>query len=245
MPDVIKNTRLAGRPIIADLKELLFHEQNWTSTFLGLRDGSPEIEVDVPGGVGASTFIKSKDESGTRSLLRVEATGQQRRLKRRFATEPSEIISWSKIVEREEKEFDDLATGKTIVKVPQQELPERDLFDALIRAKTGWQVRRICRRSKYWLKYRWDFGGGHFYENHNPCPRALYEYAEEFCQAKLDPRYPARDSRPSGDDRRIQYLARVMAGLSLPKPISPSYAVELLRKMKQPQRPSRVADADE
>jgi hypothetical protein len=65
-----------------------------------------------------------------------------------------------------------------------------------------------------------------------PYPKALHEHAESFCRAKLDSRYPGRDERRSGDYRRIEYLARVMAGLSLPKPISPSYSIELLRKMK-------------
>jgi len=36
--------------------------------------------------------------------------------------------------------------------------------------------------------------------------------------------------RKSGDYRRIRYLARVMAGLSLSKKIKPSYAIELFRK---------------
>jgi hypothetical protein len=62
--------------------------------------------------------------------------------------------------------------------------------------------------------------------------KALYDHAAEFCRAKLDPRYPERDKRDSGDYRRSEYLARALAGLSLLKPISTSYSVELLRKLK-------------
>jgi len=110
---------------------------------------------------------------------------------------------------------------------------ESHLFHALVGATTAPQVRRICKRSKFWLKFRMDWPGGSFFEDFTACPRLLYDQAEEFCLAKLDPRYPARDKRPSGDDRRIEYFARVMAGLSmLPKAYKPSYAVEVLRKIK-------------
>lgn len=232
MPDVIENTA-RGRKKRVDAHELLVQEQAWTITFLGLRDGSPAIELEIPGGIGASMLISSKDKHGHRSLRAFKAGGQQLEASVRFATAPSEIIAWSNMVQKAEHAFESLATGKTIWNVQQQQRPaERHLFDALMSAKTPRQVRRICRRSNDWLRYRWDFPRGMFCELHSACPRILYERADEFCRAKLDPRYPARDNRASGDYRRIQYLAWVMAGLSLPKPISPSYAVELFRKQK-------------
>jgi hypothetical protein len=112
---------------------------------------------------------------------------------------------------------------------------EHDLWESLKRARTASQVRRIYTRSKIWLIHRFDFpSGGYIDWSWSPFPKALYEHAEEFCRAKLDPRYPDRDKRPSGDYLRIEYLARAMAGLSLRKPISPSYSVDLLRKLKHP-----------
>ena len=232
--EVAENNKL-GRAKIVDMNELLVQERAWTITFLGLRDGSPESEpFEVPGGIGSSMLIASKDERGHRSLKAFTTGRQWLQASVRFATEPSEIIMWSKMVRKAEEAFDNLARGKTIWPVRQGQRPaERHLFDALMRAKTAAQVRRICRRSNDWLKYRWDFPRGGFCQLPSACPRALYECAEEFCRAKLDPRYPARDRRASGDYRRIQYFARVMAGLSLPKAISPSYAVELLRKLKR------------
>src|SRR5262249_27220193 len=110
---------------------------------------------------------------------------------------------------------------------------ERDLWEALKRARTASQVRRIYARSKIWLVHRMDFpSGGYIDWSWSPFPKALYDHAADFCRAKLDPRYPARDKRESGDYRRIEYLARAMAGVSLLKPISRSYSVELLRKLK-------------
>lgn len=236
----VDNGERAGRKI-ADAEELLIQEEAWVSTFVGLRDGVPECDWEVPGGYGPAMLIKSKREDGRRRLqvLRPGKTANSNPTKTvdislpRFATEPSDIHNWHERVEQKESDFDDFVKGKKAVKVKYAAKPaERHLFDALMRAKTAAQVRRICRRSEIWLKYRWEFGGDHFFESPSACPRVLYERAEDFCQGKLDPRYPALDKRPSGDYRRIEHLARVMAGASLVKSIAPSYAVELLRKMK-------------
>jgi hypothetical protein len=109
---------------------------------------------------------------------------------------------------------------------------ERPLWDALKRAETASQVRKICTRSKIWLNPRIEFPDGGFAE-YWPWRRVLYRDAEKFCQAKLDLRYPRLDKRESGDYRRIEFLSRVMAGLTMR--LAPSTAVETLRKMKHPQ----------
>lgn len=196
-----------------------------------MRNGLPEVEIESPGGESCANLLKGTDEQGNR-ILRVWHQGKDQNYDVGLATEPGEIHRWAKNAEREEMEFNEIATFKIALKIRQPAIPaERRLFDALLEADDGAVVRRICRRSNHWLKYRWDFPHGHFWESPWPCPRALYERAYKFCQAKMDPRYPARDERESGDVRRIKYLARVMAGLSLPQPISPSYAV---RKNKYP-----------
>jgi hypothetical protein len=236
----VDNGERAGRKI-ADAGELLIQEEAWVITFVGLRDGAPEQEWEVPGGYGSAMLIKSRRENGRRRL-QVFRPGKTANSSpsvtvdvslSKYATAPSDIHDWHERVEQEERDFDELATGKKAEKVKYPAKPaERHLFDALLRAETAAQVRRICRRSEFWLKYRWEFGSGHFFEAPSACPRVLYERAEDFCQGKLDPRYPVLDKRASGDYRRIEHLARVMAGSSLVKPISPSYAVDVLRKMK-------------
>ncbi len=232
---------------IAELTELLIQEEAWVMTFVGMRDGASETEAELPGGRGSAMLIKSKQESGRRRLRKLlpgksanagPATTIDISLPR-FATAPDDIQGWQERVEQEERDFDALVTGDKAVKVKYAARPaERNLFDSLLRAKTAAQVRRLCSRSRDWLKYHFDLPGGRgfFFELPSACPRSLYEHAGEFCRAKLDPRYPDLDRRASGDYRRIEYLARVMAGLSLVKPISPSYAVELLRKMKHARR---------
>jgi hypothetical protein len=147
---------------------------------------------------------------------------------------------WHERIRQEEREFDAIATGRKILTVQHQAIAaEPQLWKALKRARSAAEVRRICRQSKYWLK--WEFKGeinGRRWYCRVPsaCPKALYDYAEEFCRAKQSERYPRSDDRPSSDDKRIEYLARVMAGLSLVRPIAPATAVDLLRKMKHESR---------
>ncbi len=96
--------------------------------------------------------------------------------------------------------------------------PERDLLDALLQARTPKQVRTICRRSRYWLNPRW---GGRVYVKY------LYDHADQFLRAKDDPRYP-RSTRPSSYDKRLRFLARAMAGITLGR--RPRTAIDLLAK---------------
>lgn len=217
---------------ISSKEALQYWEGVWFAQFHALRYGLPEIEEEVTGGGSAMLLKAVKPEGRTFKVLRPGREPFVRNVK--ATAERNEIQDWCEQVEDAEREFGRVTRGEKIETVRRAAIPgERDLFDALVRAKTAAQVRRICKRSKFWLKFRLDFPGGRFFEDFSACPRLLYDKAEEFCRAKLDPRYPARDARPSGDDRRIEYFARVMAGLSLlPKPYKPSYAVDILRKKK-------------
>jgi hypothetical protein len=110
---------------------------------------------------------------------------------------------------------------------------EKHIWEALKRAKTPAQVRRAYSRSKIWLISRLEFPSGGYYDwSWAPLPRGLYRNAEAFCRAKRDSRYPVRDKRRLGDYRRIEFLARVMAGANLLPPISPSYSIQIFKRMK-------------
>lgn len=219
-------------PKPADLNELLFYERAWTNVFRGLRDGSPETEEEILGGRGVAIFVKQSSQD--REKLFVFRSGEKP-LKRSTNKALSASQEWRAIVRKEEKEFEKLETGQKVARVRHRAIPgEPRLWEALKRAHNAAELRRICRRSKHWLKWEWsgEIEGRHWYQRApSACPKALYDHAQEFCQAKRDERYPASD-RPSSDDKRIEYLARVMAGLSLPNPIRAATAVGLLRKMK-------------
>jgi hypothetical protein len=178
-------------------------------------------------------LVKSSGQD--RETLQVFRSGEK---PRKFSAHKAlaEGQEWHARVREEENEFDALATGQKTAKVQSRAIPaECHLWKALKRARSARQVRRICRQSKHWLKWKSEFvrdGVVRGYaQSPSACPKALYDHAEEFCQAKRDDRYPDSD-RPSSDDKRIEFFARVMAGLSLLEPIAPATAVDLLRKFK-------------
>ena len=219
--------RLPGRPKEASEAELLRYEALWVDTFRGLRDGNPEIETEVP--AGSSMFIKRSGPG--QEQLYIEGFGKPPRVIRqpKFSTTPDELRSWRSRVQKEQDQFEEAMLDPAPVRAKVAAIPsERRLWEALKRADNATRVRRIYSQSNIWLKPRLEFPGGGFIE-HWPFRRILYRDAEAFCLAKLDPRYPGRDQRKSGDYRRVEYLARVMAGLTVR--LAPSTAVEMLRKM--------------
>lgn len=179
-------------------------------------------------------FIKSSHQD--REKLVVFRSGEK---PRKLSAHKAMGQEWQARVRREEEEFKALETGQKTVTVQHPAIPaEPRLWEALKRTSSAAEVRRICRRSARWLKWEWsgEINGRRWYQAApSACPKALYDHAEEFCQAKQDDRCPA-SNRASSDDRRIEYYARVMAGLSLSKPIAPATAVDLLRKMKHTRR---------
>jgi len=220
--------RRAGRPREASEDELLRYEGLWVDTFRGLRDGNPEVVTEVPS--VPSMFVRRSGPG--QEQLYIEGFGKPTRLIRqpRFSTTPDELRSWRSRVRKEHDQFEGAMLNPVPVRITVAAIPsECQLWEALKRAATAAQVRRICSQSTIWLKPRLEFPSGSFFE-YWPFRRILYRDAEAFCRAKLDPRYPSRDQRKSGDYRRVEFLARVMAGLTVR--LAPSTAVEMLRKMK-------------
>jgi hypothetical protein len=218
-----------GRPIKTTIQDLLSFEGLWVDTFRDLRDGTPQVVALVPPPSGV--FMKVSGE-GREALHLLSSNKKPRTIREpKFSTSPDEKRQWKSRVSDEHEQFenDRFAIDRATVRaIPS----ERSLWEALKRAQTASQVRRICTRSKIWLKPRLEFPDGSFME-YWPWRRVLYRDAEKFCHAKRDPRYPERDKRKSGDYRRLEFLARVMAGLTVG--LAPSTAVEMLRKAKHPE----------
>lgn len=101
---------------------------------------------------------------------------------------------------------------------PKVPLAEPDIWRALVAARTSDEIRMACRQSKRWLNPRWE---GKVYL------QDLYDHAEKFIKAKKDVYYPKRES---GDEKRVIFFARVMAGIGLE--VSPHTSVDRLRKIK-------------
>jgi hypothetical protein len=212
-----------------NLQVLLDYEYFWVDTFRGLRDGNPQVETNS---LAASGMLIKRSGQGGQQVY-IEEVGTKPRVVKepKFNSTPDEKRRWRSRVNDLETQFEKDRFGTRRVSV--DAIPsERPLWEALKRAQTVTQVRRICTRSKIWLKPRLDFPNGDFME-YWPWRRVLYRDAEKFCRAKLDLRYPRHDKRKSGDYRRIEFLSRVMAGLTMQ--LAASTAVEALRKMKHPQ----------
>jgi hypothetical protein len=98
--------------------------------------------------------------------------------------------------------------------------PEDGLWDALVRARTQEQVRQACERWERWLHPSF---GLHSY------PQQLAERARDFLKIKRDKRFP-KSLRPSSDAKKLEQLARGMAGTDVG--ISPITAIDRVRKIK-------------
>ena len=137
-----------------------------------------------------------------------------------FRTE-DERRFWERHYKAHVKEADEEFTEKVVRAEPRDIPAAPELWKLLSDPHTGpAAVRRACDSS--YLK-RWGPGYAALLQRH----------AEKLCGAKRNARYP-RSNRKSSEDKRAAILARFMAGLSLPKPISPVTAEDLLRKIKHP-----------
>ena len=197
---------MAGRPKrdSAVLRALLAREFEWQIAFCGLREGLPECDTSLLNSETAG-LKWSRPRS---SILRTE----------------DENAFWQKHYADHLKEADKEFTDRIVLAAPRDVPSELKLWKALSDPQVSVRrVRSICAQSRV---LRFLFG--------NPSFTPLYRYAREFCRAKKDKRYPSggKQRRLSSDEKQVDYLARVMAGLSLRKRIAPATAVDILRKMR-------------
>jgi hypothetical protein len=98
---------------------------------------------------------------------------------------------------------------------------EHALWQRLLDATTAEQIRSVCDESPCWLNPK--RGSILFYD-------VLCRNAESFLAAKQDPRWSKSD-RPTNQGRRIRFLARSMAGITMG--ISIRTAQDLLAKTEK------------
>src|SRR5262249_7982766 len=233
---------------VVDLIRLVEFEGIWVEQLYCLKHGRPEFEALSNGSSGLIVRAHGDQEAyyDASSGTALEQKGRESIITQ-IAGEAPKVIRQPRIIESDEHRKDWEEKAKNIEEMTQRILmgseprkgivlakpDERHLWEALKKAKTGAQVRKIVKKSRIWLIWRIEFPRGGFVELvWTRVPKALFDHADQFCEAKLDPRYPGRDKREVADYWRMEYIARVLAGLSLVEPISPSYSVEILRKIK-------------
>ena len=104
-------------------------------------------------------------------------------------------------------------------KRPKAEIAGRKIWTALLRANTYADVRKVCGR---WSRLPAVLGTGL-----TPFPDHVRTNAAQFLVMKRNKRFP---KSAYGDDSRIEFLARGMAGIMVN--LSPMTGVERLRNMK-------------
>jgi hypothetical protein len=100
--------------------------------------------------------------------------------------------------------FDGMCSGRYI-RTDTDYPDEHALWVRLLGAWTPEQVQAVCDESRYWLNPK--RGGTIFHQ-------VLTENAKGFLAALEDPRWPKSD-RPTNQGRRIRFLARSMAGITM------------------------------
>lgn len=219
-----------GRTRLTRVERLLVEEAFWRARFFGLRDGLAEV-VSVPHRRSGTTIEGHTD---TENELTIVIPGTKTRSGGRSAGEVAESQAWASAKNEEYEKFHRIISGEektrdSINVYP----PEPHLWDALKRAGTPAQVRRICRLSRFWLTWDMKFPNGHI-ENPSLKIKVLYDDAEQLIEAK-NYRYP-ESNRPTSDDKKIIHFSRAMAGRSLAKAISSASAIDLLRRVKHGRR---------
>jgi len=115
--------------------------------------------------------------------------------------------------------FDGMCTGRYI-RIDLDFKDEHDLWLRLLNATTRKDVKAVCDESPYWLNPK--RGATMFHD-------LLSGNAEGFLAAMQDRRWPKSD-RPTNQGRRIRFLARSMAGITMG--ISIRTAQDLLAKVQ-------------
>src|SRR6266849_4727553 len=177
----------------AHIATLLWWESRWRHTFEGLRAGWPRPSEGwaLPDGQLPPPNYRVSQARLLGLLSELSIKAEQRP---KHVTAPEEIRQWRK---RSRKK---LANKQIEVWDPPGHPPEPDIWVRLKRATTAQQVRRVCSQSRHWLNPKRSELG-----------RVLYKHADQFLEAKADPAYP-RSERGSSENKRIQFLARAMAG---------------------------------
>jgi hypothetical protein len=230
-----------GRPKIVN--ELLLEQFSrwWFNTLEGMRDGRPGFRTFTIPSVSIAILRKSFKEGLAVARLAVGPTYIHI-----VATDPAEVDLLQKLSEAEtatqvklackqsrmwkEKEYvreifnkanEFIRNNATRDVTGKSRQAEPRIWGRLLRAETVNQVRSTAYSSRYWLNPRRR--GGRVWL------RVLSKQADQFLRAKEDPRYP-RSNRPSSEDKKLRYLARALAGISLG--VSYRTAVDLLEKTR-------------
>ena len=195
------------RPV--DISKLAFEADSLAMSLHELRDGRPGLLVHLKGGVWKTTLLPE---------LREDEVGRPEKLRRRvMAGQVRYVRSRCKV--------------NTLI-VPRTGRALKDAW-RLVRGSRHWRyVTGVSARPEIWERLKTARSVAEIREIARGLRRPvlcslLRSHAEGFLRAKSLPHYP-KSNRPRSDTKRIQFFAKVLAGLKLG--IAPATATKRLAR---------------
>ena len=207
----------ARGPQAVDKGHLTERAREWAWLLFALRDGQPGMLTKV-------TWNPWERRAAW------ERQGQVwKRIKHRLRTSR---IHHAEIVSLDRRTVEELATkfkGDENWVLSRPVFPQPGVWESLKRARSQRAVRKVAVQMRAWARklmpgaarWRWS----------DPLIPVVNKRAEELVRAKRLPSYP-RSSRPRSDDKRVEWFAKVLAGLE--SDIAPATAVKSLGRIRFP-----------
>lgn len=215
-------------PKAVDIGRLSGEAYVWTMFFLTLRDGSPglitKVEYDVP-----ETRLIPVVEINWHEVGRPELTRGRRPVLRRIQfgrikAQRSEVVSPTREKLEKYLEFAERFKGDKSWHLTAPVLPLPEMWKRFCRARSVADFQRLARSLR-----RIGRVDGQPYD-------LLFFHSKDLLKAKRLPNYPKckPGRRPTSDDKRIHFFAKVLAGLKLG--IAPATATKRLSRLPLPVR---------
>ena len=212
-----RGTKPADRPLL-NIWDFEFYK-----AFHQLRDGIalPARNLPPPSGFSASEL------RAILTRLKSMSAAEYWRVRQQLTSDIGEKVNLELAPTKVDIEFADLDLKEEIYGLERTLMPRkihaqvqrREIWDDLIRAKTHAATRKACEQ---WSKLADVRASGLI-----PFPEHIHANAEQFLSMKRHIRFPKSNY---GDDARMDYLARGMAGVLVG--VSPMTAIERLRNLK-------------
>lgn len=183
-------------PKPVDISQLVFEADLFARALYQLRNGMPGLLVHMKGGVWKTTLLPE---------LREDEIGHPEKVKQRILAgqmryTPIRCKVTILVAPRTRKALKDVLG--VVSKHWRSTLPvsaKPELWNQLKKARSVGDVREVVRRLR---------------RQHRELASILCAHPEGFLRAKHLPHWP-KSKRPSSDNKRIQFLAKILAGLKL------------------------------
>jgi hypothetical protein len=194
-------------PKPVDFVKLALDADSLATSLYELRDGRPGLLVHLKGGVPKTTFLPE---------IRKDEIGHPEKVDQR--------ISAGRM------RYRPIRTRVSMLVFPETREARKDVLEIVRRSKHWRFVSPLSGRPGIWKRLRTARSAADVRDlarrlTHPLLRSILHSHAEDFLRAKRLPHFP-KSNRPRSDTKRIEFFAKVLAGLNLG--IAPATATKLL-----------------